>query len=87
MKIRMLVQISGPRGDGSAWPGIGQVADVSDAEGVHMCTAGLANPVRDDAPEVPALPEPEMRDVVVEGDGTVDTSARDALVPNKRGRR
>lgn len=78
----MSVAISGPRGDGSAWPGIGGVIDVPDVEGVHMCAGGMAVPVVDDYVENTGLPAAEVRDVVVESDGAVDTSARDALVPS-----
>ena len=45
-----------------------------------MCAGGMAVPVVDDGTEHAVMPGEEMRDVIVEGDGTVDTSARDALV-------
>ena len=44
MKIRMQTGISGGRGDGTAWPGPGEVLVVGDEEGRALCAAGLAIP-------------------------------------------
>ena len=59
MRVRMLVGISGGRGDGSAWPPAGGELTVDVAEGTALCRGGLAVPVpvpdpveTADAPEV-----------------------------------
>lgn len=56
MKVRMLVGISGGRGDGSPWPHPGQVLEVDDAEGAHLCAGRLAVPVAEDPPVEKAVP-------------------------------
>ena len=64
MKIRMLVQVSGGRGDGTPWPAPGATLDVDDEEGRHLCQARLAVPVAaSDAPEkaVPSEDDVETR--------------------------
>ena len=48
----MQAGISGGRGDGTVWPGIGGELDVSDEEGVQLCAGGLAVPVP--VPDPPA---------------------------------
>ena len=45
MKIRMLVEKTGPRHDGRSWPGPGGEIDVSDEEGAALCEHGEAAPV------------------------------------------
>jgi hypothetical protein len=45
MKVAMRIKISGGRGDGTEWPDPGVPFDVDDAEGTHLCAAGLAYPV------------------------------------------
>lgn len=67
----MLVAISGPRPDGSRWPGVGGEIEVSQAEGEHMVTGQLAVPVVDDAAET-AVPS------------TVGVEARQALTRTRR---
>src|SRR5262250_2326262 len=42
MLIRMLVKISGGRGDGTDWPDPGGVLEVDDDEGAHLCAGRLA---------------------------------------------
>ena len=44
MKIEMRTGISGGRGDGTPWPGPGEVLVVDDEEGRALCAAGLAIP-------------------------------------------
>lgn len=46
MRVRMKAEISGTR-DGGDWPRPGEILDVSDDEGAHLCAAGLAAPVAD----------------------------------------
>ncbi len=81
----MKVAISGPRGDGSAWPGIGGCIEVPEHEALDLFHNDFAVPAVDlrDGVETAVLPGEEKRDVIVESDGHVDTSARDALVPNR----
>lgn len=44
MRVQMKVSIVGTR-DGAEWPPRGGEIDLPDAEGAHMCAAGLAVPV------------------------------------------
>ena len=41
----MLFPISGGRGDGTAWPAVGETLVVDTAEGAQLVAAGLAVPV------------------------------------------
>ena|GEM_PF-3456559 len=75
MKVQLRVQVSGMR-DGQPWPPAGGVIDVPDDEALTLLRNGTADPVVDFEAGV------ELRDVVIESDGRVDTSARDALVPS-----
>lgn len=52
----MLVGISGGRGDGTPWPAIGEVLEVSDAEGRDLCAAHLAVPVPEERAAEKAVP-------------------------------
>jgi hypothetical protein len=63
MKVRMLVKVSGGRGDGSDWPEPGGELTVDDAEGRHLCAAHLAVPVVEERAEkaVPAETDVETR--------------------------
>lgn len=65
MKIAMRIKISGGRGDGTAWPDPGVPFDVDRDEGVHLCSAGMAYPVADEAaaemPDVQAAADVEVR--------------------------
>jgi hypothetical protein len=70
----MLVAISGPRSDGSAWPGVGGEIEVSDTEGAHLVTGQLAVPAVDGDVET-AVPS------------TAAVEARDALVPSPKRRK
>lgn len=45
MRVRMRVGVSGRGSGGRRWPARGGVLDVSDAEGVKLCAAGMAEPV------------------------------------------
>lgn len=45
MRIRMLVEKTGPRYDGRPWPGPGGEIDVPDEEGAGLCAQGDAAPV------------------------------------------
>ena len=58
MKVRMVVGISGGRGDGIPWPPPGGTLTVDDDEGRHLIQARLAVPVAEpDGPvEAPAPP-------------------------------
>ena len=55
MKIRMLVEKTGPRYDGRAWPPRGVEFIVPDEEGAALCAQGDAAPVADE----PAAETPE----------------------------
>ena len=63
MKVRMVVGISGGRGDGSPWPGVGGELEVDAAEGAALCQARLAVPVPEERAEkaVPARDDVEER--------------------------
>lgn len=50
MKVRMLIGISGGRGDGTAWPHPGEVLVVSDEEGAALCAGRMAVPVAEEDP-------------------------------------
>lgn len=56
----MQVNMSGTRG-GDEWPPAGVVLEVDDEEGAHLCAAGLATPVVEDATETAVPAEPEKR--------------------------
>lgn len=61
MKVRMLVHVSGGRGDGAEWPRVGEVLDVDDVEGAHLCAARMAIPVRDEPePEKAVMPDTDV---------------------------
>ena len=45
MRIRMLVEKTGPRYDGRMWPYTGGEIDVPDDEGAALCAQGDAAPV------------------------------------------
>lgn len=45
MKIRMLLKVSGGRGDGTEWPEPGGILVTDADEGAQLCAAGLAEPV------------------------------------------
>lgn len=83
MLVKMRREVSGLR-DRQPWPPVGGTIELPDDEAVTLFRNGMAEPVYDPEHgiETAVLPEPETRDVVVESDGTVDTSAREALVPS-----
>jgi hypothetical protein len=63
VKIRMKVPISGtggPNADGT-WPPVGSEFRVDDEYGMHLCKAGLAEPVVEDFTETATPPEAEKR--------------------------
>lgn len=51
MRVKMKVEVSGSR-DGAAWPPLGEILDVPDAEGADMIRAGQAEAVGDKPVEV-----------------------------------
>jgi hypothetical protein len=51
VKVRMKVELSGTW-NGQSWPARGDVADVDDAIGARVCSAGLAEPVGDHKADV-----------------------------------
>lgn len=57
MKVRMRVLISGTR-SGQDWPPPGATLVVDDAEGMHLCQAGLAEPVAEDETPVETATAP-----------------------------
>src|SRR5260221_9266475 len=59
VKIRMLIKISGGRGDGTEWPDPGTDFYVDDAEGAHLCAARLAVPVAEE-PYTEIRSEPDL---------------------------
>lgn len=83
MLVKMRREISGLR-DGQPWPPVGGTIELPDDEAVGLVANRIAEPVYDPEHgiETAVAPPPELRDVVVESDGSVDTSARDALVPS-----
>lgn len=66
MKVRMLLSISGTR-TGRAWPDRGQVLEVGDAEGAHLCAQGYAVPVAETdqqkSEQAVVVPD-EVRDII-----------------------
>ena len=50
MKVRMLIGISGGRGDGTPWPHPGGELVVSDEEGAALCAGRMAVPVAEEDP-------------------------------------
>ena len=62
MKIRMKVDLSGTR-NGQPWPARGEVADVPDAEGAALCSAGMAEPVAEPPAEKVETATPPADDV------------------------
>lgn len=61
MKVKMKVNVSGPRHDGHEWPRIGGEIDVPDWEGADLCGSGLAEPVKVDKVETATPPKAEER--------------------------
>lgn len=57
MKVKMIVPVSGGRGDGSPWPPVGGELEVGAEEGADLCRARLAVPVAEpDGPAEKAVP-------------------------------
>lgn len=52
MKIRIVQQISGTRGDRTDWPPAGSELVVGDLEGAELCRSGVAIPVAEETPPV-----------------------------------
>jgi len=75
VQVKVNIHVSGLR-DGQPWPPVGGVLELPQDEAMPLLQNGTVIPVYD--PEL----RTEMRDVVIESDGRVDTSARDALVPS-----
>lgn len=75
MKVRMIVPISGGRGDGTDWPGPGGIVEVDDEEGRHLCQARLAVPVITDAAEIPERPDAAIE--VRAAPGAAETAPED----------
>jgi hypothetical protein len=48
MRVRVIQQMSGIRGDGSSWPAAGEEFEVGDAEGADLCRVGIAVPVAEE---------------------------------------
>ena len=83
MKVRMLVGISGGRGDGTPWPPLGGTLDVDDAEGRHLVQAGLAVPVA--VPDGPVeVPERPAVDVEERATGIPSTAGLPKRAPRKK---
>jgi len=68
VKVKLVQQMSGYRPDGSRWPEVGAVLEVSDAEGAELCRAdphtssAIAVPVAEEAPaEQATVPEEAER--------------------------
>lgn len=82
MLVKMRREVSGLR-NREPWPPVGGTIELTEDEAVTLVRNGMAEPVYDPehGVETAVMPEPAMRDVVVESDGSVDTSAREALVP------
>lgn len=79
MQVKVNIHVSGLR-DGQPWPPIGGVLEMSQDEALPLLQNGTVIPVYDPESGVEARVVEPTQDVVVESDGTVDTSARDALV-------
>ena len=63
-RVRMLVDISGGRGDGTEWPRYGAVLECGDHEAARLVAGGHAEPDPDDAQ--PAVAAPEAVPAVIE---------------------
>ena len=66
MKVKMKVNLSGTR-DGVAWPGVGEVVDLPDAEAAHMLAAGMASRVGDAEVEDATAPQGDVETATVDG--------------------
>lgn len=60
MKVRMMIGISGGRGDGTPWPAPGEILDTDDREGRDLCAARLAVPVVEERAETPKPAEVDV---------------------------
>jgi hypothetical protein len=91
MRIRMIVQMSGPRHDGTQWPQPGVEFEVPDAEGQALCGSGIAVPVPEqrmtETRPAPADPHTETRgdDPPPWDDSAEDPPPADAEPAVKRG--
>ncbi len=87
MLVKMRGPVSGLR-DGRPWPPVGGTIELPDDEAATLVRNRMAEPVFDPEAGVEraVMPGEELRDVVVEPDGHLDTSARDALVTTRRTR-
>lgn len=79
MQVMVKIHVSGLR-NGQPWPPVGGTLEMPDEEALPLLQNGTVIPVFD--PERGVEVRHPMQDVVVESDGTIDTSARDALVPS-----
>ncbi len=69
MRIRLVQQMSGTRGDGQPWPPPGVAFDVSAAEGMELChtAAGVSPPIA-----VPVVEERKVETATVPVDPKVE---------------
>lgn len=86
MKVRMIQQMSGPRGDGTDWPPYGGVLDTSEQEGRDLCNGGVAVPVAETrkAETADAPPDAKVEERFTEPPAPT-TSAAVTVPPEKRG--
>ncbi len=82
MKLRMIMQMSGPRPDGTDWPGFGEPLETSEAEGADLVAAGIAVPVAEERAVESAAMVPDPK-VEVRAEPVADESVVDE--PVKRG--
>lgn len=75
MRIRMLVEKTGPRYDGRSWPGPGGEIDVPDEEGAGLCAQGDAAPVAQKDADVETR-ETKPDPVAVQQDAKAKTAAK-----------
>jgi len=64
VKVKMLVDVTGTRGDGQPWPARGEEVDVPDDEGADLIKSGIAEGVaekRDAKVEKATAPKAETR--------------------------
>jgi hypothetical protein len=57
VKVKLREQITGYRNE-VAWPAVGEVVDLPDAEAAKLCAAGRATPVVEDRTEKAVKAEP-----------------------------
>lgn len=88
MKLKMKVEVSGNRGDGTEWPSRGGEIEVPDAEGADLVASDMAVEVKAEKKaekKVEPEPEPVVETATGDDSNTETTALTTGSGPTKRG--